>query len=112
MGFDEWGSADNFFDLDPVLGRNGVPEKFHGESSDITTDEALKFIRRQAVVGKPFLSVVWFGSPHVPHQALAGLGPQKVVSSRERRANALQRPLLRTARVAGDVTRTVRQYAL
>jgi arylsulfatase A-like enzyme len=70
MGFDEWVSADNFFDLDPVLGRNGVPEKFHGDSSDVTTEEALKFIRRQAAAGKPFLSVVWFGSPHVPHQAL------------------------------------------
>ncbi len=70
MGFDEWVSADNFFDLDPVLGRNGVPEKFHGESSDITTDEALKFIKKQAGAGKPFLTVVWFGSPHVPHEAL------------------------------------------
>ena len=70
MGFDEWVSADNFFDLDPVLGRNGVPEKFHGDSSDVTTDEALKFIRKQAAAGKPFLSVVWFGSPHVPHIAL------------------------------------------
>lgn len=70
MGFDEWVSADNFFDLNPVLGRNGVPEKFHGDGSDITTDEALKFIRRQAAAGKPFLSVVWFGSPHVPHEAL------------------------------------------
>jgi arylsulfatase A-like enzyme len=70
MGFDEWVSADNFFDQDPVLGRNGVPEKFHGDSSDVTTDEALKFIRRQAGAGKPFLAVVWFGSPHVPHHAL------------------------------------------
>jgi arylsulfatase A-like enzyme len=70
LGFDEWVSADNFFDLDPVLGRNGVPEKFHGDSSDVTTDEALKFIRRQAAAAKPFLAVVWFGSPHVPHQAL------------------------------------------
>ena len=70
MGFDEWVSADNFFDLEPVLGRNGVPEKFHGDSSDITTDEALKFIKKQAAAGKPFLTVVWFGSPHVPHQAL------------------------------------------
>ena len=52
MGFDEWVSADNFFDLDPVLGRNGVPEKFHGDGSDITTDEALKFIRRQAGAGQ------------------------------------------------------------
>lgn len=70
MGFDEWVSADNFFDLDPVLGRNGVPEKFHGDSSDVTTDEALKFIRKQAGAAKPFLAVVWFGSPHVPHIAL------------------------------------------
>ena len=70
MGFDEWVSADNFFDLDPVLGRNGVPEKFHGDSSDITTDEALKFINKQASAGKPFFTVVWFGSPHVPHIAL------------------------------------------
>ncbi|MEQ1858516.1 MAG: sulfatase-like hydrolase/transferase [Chthoniobacteraceae bacterium] len=70
LGFDEWVSADNFFDLDPALGRNGVPEKFHGESSDITTDEALRFIRREAGAGKPFLAVVWFGSPHVPHEAL------------------------------------------
>jgi arylsulfatase A-like enzyme len=70
MGFDEWASADNFFDLDPVLGRNGMPEKFHGDSSDVTTDEALKFISKQAAAGKPFLSVVWFGSPHIPHIAL------------------------------------------
>ena len=70
MGFDEWVSADNFFDLDAVLGRNGVPEKFHGDSSDIITDEALKFIRRQAKEEKQFLSVVWFGSPHSPHKAL------------------------------------------
>ena len=70
MGFDQWVSADNFFDLDPVLGRNGVPEKFHGDSSDVTTAEALKFIHKQAGAGKPFLAVVWFGSPHVPHEAL------------------------------------------
>ncbi|MCH5377957.1 MAG: sulfatase-like hydrolase/transferase [Planctomycetes bacterium] len=70
MGFDEWVSADNFFDLDPVLGRNGVPEKFQGDGSDIVTDEALKFIRKQAAASKPFLAVVWFGSPHSPHEAL------------------------------------------
>ncbi len=70
MGFDEWVSADNFFDLDPVLGRNGVPEKFHGDGSDVITDEALKFIRMHAAASKPFLAVVWFGSPHGPHEAL------------------------------------------
>ncbi len=70
LGFDEWVSADNFFDLDPVLGRNGEPEKFHGDGSDISMDEALKFIRKQAAAAKPFFVVVWFGNPHVPHEAL------------------------------------------
>lgn len=70
LGFDEWVSADNFFDLDPVLGRDGVPEKFQGDGSDVTMGEALKFIRRQATGGKPFLAVIWFGNPHVPHEAL------------------------------------------
>jgi arylsulfatase A-like enzyme len=71
LGFDEWLSADNFFDLDTVLGRNGVPEKFHGDGSDICMDEALKFIRKNVVAKKPFFTVVWFGNPHVPHEALA-----------------------------------------
>ena len=70
LGFDEWLSADNFFDLDPVLGRSGVPEKFRGDGSDIVTDEALKFIRKQTDAKKPFFTVVWFGNPHVPHEAL------------------------------------------
>jgi arylsulfatase A-like enzyme len=70
LGFDEWVSADNFFDLDPVLGRNGVAEKFRGDGSDIAMDEALKFIRKSAGAGKPFFTVVWFGNPHTPHEAL------------------------------------------
>jgi arylsulfatase A-like enzyme len=70
MGFDTWVSASNFFDLDPVLGRQGVPEKMHGDGSDIITREALQFITQQAQAKKPFLSVIWFGNPHVPHEAL------------------------------------------
>jgi len=70
LGFDEWVSADNFYDLDPVLGRNGVAEKFKGDGSDIAMDEALKFIRKSAGAGKPFFTVVWFGNPHTPHEAL------------------------------------------
>ncbi len=70
LGFDQWLSADNFFDLDPVLGRNGVPEKFAGDGSDIIMDEALKFIRIHTAAQTPFLTVIWFGNPHVPHEAL------------------------------------------
>jgi len=69
-GFEEWVSVSNFYDLDPLMARNGVAEQFKGDSSDVATEEALKFIRHQAEQGKSFLSVVWFGSPHVPHRAL------------------------------------------
>ena len=70
-GFEEWVSVSNFYDLDPLMARNGVTEQFKGDSSDVATDEALKFIRKKAEQGKSFLTVVWFGSPHVPHRALA-----------------------------------------
>jgi arylsulfatase A-like enzyme len=45
-GFDEWVSSPNFFDLDPVLSVKGKAVQFQGDSSDVTMDEALKFIRR------------------------------------------------------------------
>lgn len=70
-GFDEWVSSPNFFDLDPILSVRGRAEAFKGDSSDITVDEALKFIRRCAEKQQHFLAVVWFGSPHSPHQAVA-----------------------------------------
>ena len=71
MGFDTWLSHDNFFELDPVMSRNGgAPEKFKGESSEIIIAEAIKFINQAKKDGKPFFVVVWFGSPHEPYQAL------------------------------------------
>ncbi len=69
-GFDEWVSAPNFFDLDPVLSVQGRATQFQGDSSDVTAEEALKFIRKCAGQKQRFLAVVWFGSPHLPHQAL------------------------------------------
>jgi len=70
-GFDEWVSSPNFFDLDPVLSVQGRAATFQGDSSDVTMAEALKFIRRCAGEKQLFLAVIWFGSPHDPHQALA-----------------------------------------
>lgn len=69
FGFDEWASAPNFFDFDPILSRQGVAEQFRGDSSAVTVDLAVDFIRRQNKSGKPFLALVWFGSPHDPHQS-------------------------------------------
>ncbi len=69
-GFDEWFSSPNFFDNDPILSRQGVAVQTTGESSMVTVDAALEFIRKYADSPKPFLAVVWFGSPHSPHQAV------------------------------------------
>jgi len=69
-GFDEWFSAPNFFDNDPILSREGVAIQTKGESSMVTVDAAIEFIRKHANSPKPFLAVVWFGSPHGPHEAI------------------------------------------
>ena len=69
-GFDEWFSAPNFFDNDPILSREGVAVPTKGESSMVTVDAALEFIGKHADSERPFLAVVWFGSPHLPHEAV------------------------------------------
>ncbi len=71
MGFDEWVSHDNFFEMNPSLSRNGAaPEVFEGESSEIVIREAIRFIDDAHQSGKPFFTVVWFGSPHEPYSGL------------------------------------------
>ena len=71
MGFDEWLSHDNFFEMDPVLSRNGeAPQKMEGEGSEVIIDETIKFIQKSKNQNKPFLAVVWFGSPHEPYSGL------------------------------------------
>ncbi len=73
MGFEEYLSHDNFFDMDPVLSHNGgPPEKYEGESSKIVVDAANRFISKARADGRPFFVVAWFGSPHEPYSALAG----------------------------------------
>ncbi len=71
MGFDEWLSHDNFFEVNPVLSRNGgPPREYAGESSELIVAETIDFIRRSQESGKPFFAVVWFGSPHEPYVGL------------------------------------------
>lgn len=70
-GFDAWFSAPNFYENDPILSREGRAVLTRGESSMVTVDAALEFIRDRAGAGQPFLALVWFGSPHAPHQAVA-----------------------------------------
>ena len=71
MGFEEYLSHDNFFDMDPYLSHNGgPPEKYEGESSKIVVDAANRFISKAREAGRPFFVVAWFGSPHEPYSAL------------------------------------------
>jgi arylsulfatase A-like enzyme len=71
MGFDEWLSHDNFFELNPTLSRNGgPPQKFSGESSEIVIRETIQFLAKARKKKQPFFAVVWFGSPHEPYSGL------------------------------------------
>ncbi len=71
MGFEEWLSHDNFFEMNPYLSRNGrPPERLPGESSEILIDETIGFIDKANQTDRPFLAVVWFGSPHEPYSGL------------------------------------------
>jgi arylsulfatase A-like enzyme len=68
-GFDTWFSAPNFFDNDPILSREGKGVQTQGESSMVTVDAAIEFMRAHVGQDQPFFAVVWFGSPHNPHKA-------------------------------------------
>jgi arylsulfatase A-like enzyme len=71
MGFDEWLSHDNLFEINPYLSRNGGPvQQFKGESSEIVMNDAIRFIGKAKQNRRPFLAVVWFGSPHAPYSGL------------------------------------------
>jgi arylsulfatase A-like enzyme len=69
MGFDRWISAPNFFDNNPILSDEGKAIPFPGESSMVTVELALAWIREQAKLRRPFFAMICFGSPHAPHQA-------------------------------------------
>ncbi|MGH7200446.1 MAG: sulfatase family protein, partial [Planctomycetaceae bacterium] len=51
------------------LSRNGEVIETEGESSQVTVNAAMGFITECADRQRPFLAVVWFGSPHLPHIA-------------------------------------------
>lgn len=66
-GFDEWYSAVNFYDNNSILSHKGKAVPSEGESSMVAVDAAMQWM--ETVKDKPFLAVVWFGSPHKPHRA-------------------------------------------
>ena len=69
FGYDYWLATTNFFDINPMLGRNGQPEAFTGGPSAVVIDEAIRYIDSMKASGKPIFMTIWFGSPHDPWQA-------------------------------------------
>ncbi len=68
MGFDEWAIGLNFFDNNPYMSRNGKIEHRKGKGSVITTDDAIAFLEKHKDGDRPMFAVIWFPSPHDPHQ--------------------------------------------
>ncbi len=68
MGFDEWVIGLNFYDNDPYLSRNGKIEHRQGKGSALAMDDALAFLSKHKEGDRPMFMVVWFPSPHDPHQ--------------------------------------------
>jgi arylsulfatase A-like enzyme len=68
MGFDEWVTGLNFYDNNPYLSRNGKVENRKGKGSVIVMDDTLAFLKKHKGGNRPIFTVVWFPSPHDPHQ--------------------------------------------
>ncbi len=84
-GFDEWASAPNFYENDPLFSHNGKVIEVKGESSLATMEIALKWIRKMTKEDKPFLAVIWFGNPHGPH-----IGVDEFMAPYAKQSKALQ----------------------
>lgn len=69
FGFETWLSVTNFFDMNPVMSRQGTFEEFTGDSSEIIVDEALQYIKKVGDGDAPFFVVIWYGTPHSPFVA-------------------------------------------
>ena len=67
-GFDEWLSATNYIEMNPLMTRNGRIVYLEGESSILMVQAALRFMKTNR--NRPFFAVVWYGSPHFPYTAL------------------------------------------
>ena len=69
FGFETWLTVANFFDINPIMSRNGQFEEFEGDSSEVIVREALQFMKDANGQGDPFFAVIWYGSPHDPFHA-------------------------------------------
>lgn len=103
MGFHEWLSHDNFFEMNPSLSRNGgPPQVIEGESSEVLIDDAIRFIDEAKARSQPFFAVIWFGSPHEPYSGL----PQDLALYDDLPAKYSKKVKLTSNETGGAVTRS------
>ena len=67
-GFDEWLSATNYIEMNPLMTHNGRIVYLEGESSILMAEAALRFMKTNR--DRPFFAALWYGSPHFPYTAL------------------------------------------
>ena len=67
-GFDEYLSATNYIEMNPLMTHNDKVVGLKGESSVLMVEAGLKFIETNK--DKPTFTVLWYGSPHWPYRAL------------------------------------------
>ena len=68
FGFETWITVTNFFDINPLMGKQGIVQEYKGSSSEIIVTQALDYISVHK--DEPFFVVIWYGSPHDPWSAL------------------------------------------
>ncbi|MGE9268517.1 MAG: sulfatase-like hydrolase/transferase [Verrucomicrobiales bacterium] len=68
-GFDHWLSTPNFYENDATFSDHGKAVQLEGESSVLIVEKALAWMKQHQDSGTPLFSVIWFGSPHLPHIA-------------------------------------------
>ncbi|MEM6366078.1 MAG: sulfatase-like hydrolase/transferase, partial [Planctomycetota bacterium] len=69
FGFDHWASVTNFFDRNPLLSHEGDFRSHQGDSSEVTVELAIDFMKQCHHDDKPFACVIWYGTPHSPFVA-------------------------------------------
>ena len=67
-GFNEYLSATNYIEMNPLMTHNDEIVYLEGESSVLMVEAGLQFI--EANRDKPIFTVLWYGSPHFPYTAL------------------------------------------
>lgn len=109
-GFEEWASSPNFYENSPLFSHNGKVIETRGESSQVTVDIALKFITRATREKRPFLAVIWFGSPHSPHLALPAL--QKLYADQPKRLQNYYGEITGIDRAMGHLRKKLRELGI